>query len=164
MSGSTFYHGWGWQVNSCIENHTCETITSPARVPTGASPRDHAVQSRRAIQTSYLASLASPTGLKLAAAIQRHPQYLQYLRKRAGSWSGKGKPGDPRGRCTVKVSFADGIHRALTATHWDPAVFPMTVRHLQPLSFGLIAAKASKSKQAQESYTHKTNQCVGRNV
>lgn len=31
------------------------------------------------------------------------------------------------------------------------SAFPMTGRHLQPRSFGLIAAEASKSKQAQES-------------
>lgn len=136
-------------------------VTSPAHALTAASPGHCAVQSRQATQISNSASLISPAGLKLAAAIQRHPQYLLYLQKRAGSWSSKGKPRDPGDGCTVKVSFADGIRRAFTA-HWDSTVFPMTVRHLQPLSFGLIAAKSSKSKQAQESHTHtQTNRGQG---
>lgn len=78
-------------------------------------------------------------------------------------------PGDPavQGRETPKsltqVSFADGIPQVLTA-HRDPAVFLMIIGHLQQLSFGLIPAKASKSKQDQQSHTHTQNKpmCGGK--
>lgn len=164
VSGNTFCHGWGWWVNSCNENRTHMVVTSLAWISTAASPRHRAAQSRQATQISNSASLISPARLKTAATIQRHPQYLQYLQKGAGSWSSKGMPRHPRDGCTVKVNFADGMHQALTV-HWDPAAF-LDDRHLQPVSFGLIAAKASKSKKAQESHTHTQNKpvCVGKHL